>query len=124
MLNTAEATTLFVGERYLELVESIKPNLKRMKHIISVDKPHPGMSYYADLIKTGSPDDIFTEIGDDDMTIFDVYRRYHRISKGSYAHTPQFSLSMYWITSLLRIRTQLKRTYLPFLSITWRVSRQ
>jgi len=69
MLNTAEATTLFVGERYLELVESIKPNLKRMKHIISVDKPHPGMSYYADLIKTGSPDDIFTEIGDDDMTI-------------------------------------------------------
>ncbi len=69
MLNTAEATTLFVGERYLELVESIKPNLKRMKHIISVDKPHPGMSYYGNLIKTGSPDDIFTEIGDDDMTI-------------------------------------------------------
>ncbi len=69
MLNTAEATTLFVGERYLELVESIKPNLKRMKHIISVDKPHPGMSFYGDLIKTGSPDDIFTEIGDDDMTI-------------------------------------------------------
>lgn len=69
MLNTAEATTVFVGERYLELVESIKPNLTTVKHFISVDKPHQGMLFYNDLLKSGSPDDIFTEIGDDDMTI-------------------------------------------------------
>ncbi|MDO9333293.1 MAG: long-chain-fatty-acid--CoA ligase [Dehalococcoidales bacterium] len=69
MLNTAEATAVFVGERYLELVESIKPNLTTVKHVISVDKPHQGMLFYNDLLKSGSPDDIFTEIGDDDMTI-------------------------------------------------------
>ena len=69
MLNTAEATTVFVGERYIELVESIKPNLTTMKHFISVDKPHQGMLFYNDLLKSGSPDDIFTEIGDDDMSI-------------------------------------------------------
>jgi acyl-CoA synthetase (AMP-forming)/AMP-acid ligase II len=69
MLNTAEATTVFVGERYLELVESIKPNLTTMKHFISLDKPHQGMLFYNDLLKSGSPDDIFTDIGDDDMTI-------------------------------------------------------
>jgi acyl-CoA synthetase (AMP-forming)/AMP-acid ligase II len=69
MLNTAEATALFVGERYLELVETIKPNLKRIKHFISVDRPHPGMMFYDDLLKSGSSDDIYTEIGDDDMTI-------------------------------------------------------
>ena len=69
MLNTAEATTLFVGERYLELVESIKSNLKRIKNVISVDKPNPGMLFYGDLLKSGSPDDIFTDIADDDMSI-------------------------------------------------------
>jgi len=69
MLNTAEATTVFVGERYLELVESIKPNLTTVKRFISVDKPHQGMLFYNDLLRSGSPDDIFTEIGDDDMTI-------------------------------------------------------
>jgi acyl-CoA synthetase (AMP-forming)/AMP-acid ligase II len=69
MLNTAEATTVFVGERYLELVESIKPNLTTMKHFISLDKPHQGMLFYNDLLKSGSPDDIFTDISDDDMTI-------------------------------------------------------
>ena len=69
MLNTAEATTVFVGERYLELVESIKPNLTTMKNFISLDKPHQGMLFYNDLLKSGSPDDIFTDISDDDMTI-------------------------------------------------------
>jgi len=69
MLNTADASAVLVGERYLELVESIKPSLTTMKHFISVDKPHQGMLFYNDLLKSGSPDDIFTEIGDDDMTI-------------------------------------------------------
>ena len=69
MLNTAEAIAVFVGERYLELVDSIKPNLTTVKHFISVDKPHPGMLFYTDMLKSGSPDDIFTEIADEDMTI-------------------------------------------------------
>ena len=69
MLNTAEASAVVVGERYLELVESIKPNLTTVKHFISVDKAHQGMLFYNDMLKSGSPDDIFTEIGDDDLTI-------------------------------------------------------
>lgn len=69
MLNTAEASAILAGERYLELVESIKPNLTTVKHFISVDKPHQGMLSYNDMLKSGSPDDIFTEIGDDDLTI-------------------------------------------------------
>jgi acyl-CoA synthetase (AMP-forming)/AMP-acid ligase II len=69
MINTAEATALFVGERYLELVDSIKAGLTTVKHYISVDKPHHGMLYYGDMLKSGSPEDIFTDIGDDEMTI-------------------------------------------------------
>lgn len=69
MLNTADASAVFVGERYLELVSSIKPGLTTVKHFISVDRPQPGMYFYEDLVTSGSPDDIFTEINDDDMTI-------------------------------------------------------
>jgi acyl-CoA synthetase (AMP-forming)/AMP-acid ligase II len=69
MLNTADAIAVLAGERYLELVESIKPSLTTVKSLVSVDKPHPGMHFYGDMLRSGSPDDIFTEIADDEMTI-------------------------------------------------------
>ncbi len=69
MLNTADATVLFVGERYLELVDSIKNTLTTVKHFISIDKPHQGMLNYEDLLAQSSADDIYTEIDDRDTTI-------------------------------------------------------
>ena len=69
MLNTAEASAIFVGDRYLELIDSIRPDLKTVKTFISLDKPAPGYIYYEDMIKKASPDDIFTDIGDNDTTI-------------------------------------------------------
>lgn len=69
MLNTAEANTLLVGERYVDLVNSIKPNLKTVKNYISLDGKSEGMLYYEDLIASSPADDIFAEIGDDDTTI-------------------------------------------------------
>jgi len=51
MLNSSEATVLLVGERYVDLVNSIKDQLKSVKTYISTDKPHPGMLYYEDLLK-------------------------------------------------------------------------
>jgi len=69
MLNSAEATTLFVGERYIDLVNSIKPEIKSVKHFISIDTPHESMLNYEDMLTPSSPDEIFTEIDDDDTTI-------------------------------------------------------
>lgn len=69
MLNTAEANTIFVGDRYTDLINGIKGELKTVKHYIALDKPAHGYSYYEDLIKHGSPDDIFTEIDDHETTI-------------------------------------------------------
>ncbi len=69
MLNTAEATTVLVGERYLDLIDSIKSSLPTVKNYISLDRPHPGMLYYEDLIAGSSADEIFTEIEDGDTTI-------------------------------------------------------
>ena len=69
MLNTAEANTIFIGDRYLDLVESIKPELHSVKNYISLDKAQKGTLYYEDLLAKSSPDDIYTDINDDDTTI-------------------------------------------------------
>src|SRR3990172_6798808 len=50
MLNTAEANTIFIGDCYLELVESIKPRLTSVKNYISLDKKYPGTLYYEDIM--------------------------------------------------------------------------
>lgn len=69
MLNTAEATTVIMGERYVPMIKSIQPDCKTLKHLISIEEKHDDMLYYEDIIKGGSADDVFTEIDDDDTTI-------------------------------------------------------
>jgi len=69
MLNTAEANTLFVGERYIDLVNSIRAELTTVRNYISLDRPCPGMLFYEDLITSSPAEDIFTEIDDADTTI-------------------------------------------------------
>jgi acyl-CoA synthetase (AMP-forming)/AMP-acid ligase II len=69
MLNSAEANTIFIGGRYLDLVNSIKSELASVKNFISLDGQHDGMEYYEDIIKSAPADEIFTDIADEDTTI-------------------------------------------------------
>ncbi|MFC2051196.1 class I adenylate-forming enzyme family protein [Chloroflexota bacterium] len=69
MLDSSESSALFAGERYIDLVDSIKPNLNSVNTFVSLDSPHEGMLYYEDMIASSPADEIFTEIGDDDTTI-------------------------------------------------------
>jgi acyl-CoA synthetase (AMP-forming)/AMP-acid ligase II len=69
MLNNCEARVLFVGERYLEMVQTMRTNLSKVEHYISIDKKVDGMLYYDDLLAKASPEDVFAEIGDDDITM-------------------------------------------------------
>ena len=69
MLNSSESNTILIGDRYVDLVKSIKPDLETVKNFISLDDKYDDMPYYEDLIREGSPDDIYTEIGDNDTTI-------------------------------------------------------
>jgi acyl-CoA synthetase (AMP-forming)/AMP-acid ligase II len=69
MLNTAEATALFVGDRYLELIDSIRSSIPTVKTYVSLDVPHPGMLHYEDLIAGSSGEDVFGDIDDNDTTI-------------------------------------------------------
>jgi len=69
MLNTAEANTLFIGERYIKLVESIRPELTSVQHFISIDSGREDMLNYEDLIASSTADEVVTEIDDNDTTI-------------------------------------------------------
>ena len=68
ILNTAEATTLLAGERYIPLINSIRPELKYLEHLISIENKHDDMLYYEDMISSSPADEVVTEI-DDDTTI-------------------------------------------------------
>lgn len=69
MLSNSEAKALFAGGRYLDLVRRMRPGLHTIKHFISIDSKQPDMLDYREMLRKGSPDDVFTEIGDDDVTI-------------------------------------------------------
>jgi acyl-CoA synthetase (AMP-forming)/AMP-acid ligase II len=68
MLTNAGAVALFAGDRYLDMVDDMRPNLPSVKHYISIDKKREGMLFYDDLLSS-SPEDVITEIGDDDVTM-------------------------------------------------------
>ncbi len=69
MLNSAEANTLFMGDRYVDIINSIRSSVKLVKNFISLDKPADGMLYYEDMIASAPADEVFTEIDDNDTTI-------------------------------------------------------
>ncbi len=69
MLNYAEADIVLVGDRYADMVNKMRPNLKTVKQVVSLDVKRPDMLFYEDLIAKGSPDDPACEIGENDVTI-------------------------------------------------------
>ena len=69
MCNNSETSALFVGERYLDLAASIKPELKTVKHLVCIDRKAEGMTNYEEAIASHEPDEIFTDVEDLDPTI-------------------------------------------------------
>jgi acyl-CoA synthetase (AMP-forming)/AMP-acid ligase II len=69
MLNTAEAATLIVGERYIPMINSIRPELKSLGNLISLESKHDDMLYYEDIISSSPDDEVIADIDEDDTTI-------------------------------------------------------
>ncbi|HUS83299.1 MAG TPA: long-chain-fatty-acid--CoA ligase [Dehalococcoidia bacterium] len=69
MLNDSGASLLFVGTRYLELIESLKPELPLVKDFVCIDGPADGMPGYDDLLASGSDDEVYVEIDEQDATV-------------------------------------------------------
>jgi len=69
MLNNSGAVALFVGDRYVKMVNAMRPDLASVKHYISIDGKEENMHFYDDLLSSGSPDDVVADVDDDDMTL-------------------------------------------------------
>ena len=69
MLNNSAASLLFVGSRYIDLVESLKPELPLVKDFVCIEGAAAGMPGYDDLLAAGSDDESYVEIDEQDATV-------------------------------------------------------
>lgn len=69
MLNFAEAHTLLVGSRYLDMIDALKGKLPSLRNYITIEAPHPGMLFYEDLLNSSSNEEIPADISEEDTTI-------------------------------------------------------
>ena len=69
MCNNSETVVLFVGCRYLDLADTIRKDLKTVKHYVCIDGTAEGMAGYEDLLAQHEPEEIFTDVDDSDPTI-------------------------------------------------------
>jgi acyl-CoA synthetase (AMP-forming)/AMP-acid ligase II len=69
MLNTSGAGVLFVSERYLPLLDQIKPTLETVRHYVTMDTRREGMQQLDDLVDGASDDEGWYEVEDNDPTI-------------------------------------------------------
>jgi len=66
IINYSEANTLFVGPELVEIVESLRPRLPRVKHFISFEGSVPNMIAHRDLLATHSREEPDIQVEEDD----------------------------------------------------------
>ncbi len=69
MISNAGAKILFVGSRYLDIVDALLRQLPTIKEYISIDSDRNGKLFFENLISSSSSDEFMCEIGDEDVTI-------------------------------------------------------
>lgn len=69
MINVSQCVAVFVSERYLELIDRIRPTLTDTKHYVAFDGWQPHHLDYHQLIAEASDEEIWTEVDDHDATI-------------------------------------------------------
>ena len=69
MLNDSGAKLLVVGQRYQDMVRSIKPSIPSLEHVIALEAPGEGFSFYDELLEKASDEERFPTYDDDDLTI-------------------------------------------------------
>jgi acyl-CoA synthetase (AMP-forming)/AMP-acid ligase II len=69
MLNTSEASVLFAGDRYLNLIATLRPRLEHLREVVALENNHEGLRSFESLV-SGQPDDeVFAEIDENDPSV-------------------------------------------------------
>ncbi len=62
MISTSDIHVLFAGQRYLDLVAALRPEIAHVDHFACYDVRAEGMGYYPDILEQSSPDEPFVEV--------------------------------------------------------------
>ncbi len=68
MLTDSEATAVMVGDRYVELIEKLRPELTSVKVYISIESSWAGMVRYGELL-AAEPEEVEAEVDDGDLNV-------------------------------------------------------
>ncbi len=69
MVNDSGPKALLVGGRYMDMVESISPQLESVEHIVAMDEPKDGWLSYPDMIENSEEADLWPLSDDDDLSV-------------------------------------------------------
>ena len=69
MLTTGEVRVLLVGERYLDAIEALRPNLPALQTVVAFERALRGYPAYEDLLAAAGEHEEEAEVDDDDTTI-------------------------------------------------------
>ncbi len=69
MITAANTKILFIGDRYVDQVNQLKPNLGCVEKYVTIETRRDDMLHYDDLIEHGSPDIEEAEVEEDDLSI-------------------------------------------------------
>jgi acyl-CoA synthetase (AMP-forming)/AMP-acid ligase II len=69
MLNTSEVVVLFAGNRYLDMVASMRPELPALREVITLEAPHAGLKSLEELVAGASDDEVFIEVDENEPTV-------------------------------------------------------
>lgn len=69
MITAANTKILIIGNRYVDLVNQLKPNLGCVETYVTIETRRDDMLHYDDLIEQGSPDIEEAEVEEDDLSI-------------------------------------------------------
>jgi len=69
MINTSDIHVLFVGERYLDLVATLRPTLTGVRHFACYERAAEGMPDFHGILASASPDEPFVEVDESRPTV-------------------------------------------------------
>ncbi|MCH8009345.1 MAG: long-chain-fatty-acid--CoA ligase [Chloroflexi bacterium] len=69
MVNASDTRVLFVGERYLGLVDELRDKFTGVREYVCLDAKPEGMHSFEGLLAEASDDEVYVEIEEDDPTI-------------------------------------------------------
>ena len=69
MLKHSESQVILTGQRYADMVKDMSKELPLLNHCICIEGGVDGMMDYDKLLSKASPDDVFTDVEEDDVTI-------------------------------------------------------